>query len=275
MTNDHIDSIVDETLAAEQVADTEVTETEAVNDEAADEGEAKQPEGDKKPSGDDFPKKAVNALSRRDRQIGKLKAINENYATELASLREAVAKLQGTADAPKAPKQEDFENYGDYLEQKVLFELEQKQAQQAQSKQQENQQSAQQTQYAQWEGQRTQAIAEQTAKLKSEIPDLEAIVLEHADIADDFPPVIQRLFLEATNAPLAFYNLAKEGKLEALAHMSPHMAAAEITRAQSISPTIKKITQAPAPMASAKGAAPGSKNLAQMSATDLVKWVNS
>ncbi|MCE7073684.1 hypothetical protein LZG74_25465 [Dyadobacter sp. CY327] len=275
MTNDHIDSIIDETLAAEQVADTEVKETDALNDEAADEGESKQPEGDKKPSSDDFPKKAVNALSRRDRQIGKLKAINENYATELASLREAVAKLEGKADAPKAPNQDDFENYGEYLEAKVLYQLEQKQAQQAQSKQQETQQSTDQQKYAQWEGQREQAIAEQTAKLKTEIPDLEAVVMENADLADDFPPVIQRLFLEATNAPLAFYNLAKEGKLEALAHMSPHMAAAEITRAQSIAPPIRKTTQAPAPLAPARGAAPGSKNLAQMSATDLVKWVNS
>jgi hypothetical protein len=81
--------------------------------------EAEKPEV--KPE-EQWPKKAVNALSKRERQIGKLRA-------ELEAMRQQNAQYQQPQKPqPKneVPKASDFQDYESYLEAKTEWKLDQK-----------------------------------------------------------------------------------------------------------------------------------------------------
>lgn len=248
---DAIDAIIDsaETNTPKPVEDSEVKQDET-------------PE-------ETFPKKAVNALSRRDKQIGKLKAQYEQAQSELNQLRQAQAvKPQVKSDG--APKEADFNNYADYMEARTEWKIEQRLADRD-GKQQQAQTATQEEAYINSRREHLSATAKEFVK---SIPDAQSVIDDHADIADEFPPHIQRLFLDADNAPLAFYNLAKEGKLEALASMSPARAAMEIGRAQAQTVT-KPQTKAPAPLPASRGSVASGKSLDSMSGDELLKWINT
>lgn len=217
---------------------------------------------------DAFPKKAVNAISRRDKQIGKLRAEREQLAAELNKFR-----AQSTQTKPAntgAPKEAEFTNYADFLEAKNAYAIEQKFAERD-TKHEETQRT---TQEKAWISEREQALSVKAQQFVKEMPDAAALVEEYSDVIDEFSPQLQRLFLEADNAPLAFYNLAKEGKLESLASMSLARAAMEIGRAETQAATKPK-TKAPTPLPAARGSVAPSKSLESMSGDELLKWVNS
>lgn len=240
---------------------------------------------DDKSEGDDgdevaFPKKAVNAISRRDKKIGKMQA-------ELAALRaEKATWSQSQTPQPQAknqrqsnqtdnaPREEDFESYGDYLKASMRHEI-MAEIQAHQQKQSEGFQKHQaDIQRQQYEEQRAEVIAEQMKGHKEIIPDFENVIAEYADIADDLPENIANLFLEADDAALAFYNLAKEGKLEALATMSIPKAALEIARAQTNKPQIRKVSSAPNPIVGNSGRSSGTKSIDRMNGEELIKHLN-
>lgn len=251
-------------------ATTETTDAEAPDAEST--------EVDSK--GVEFPKKAVNAITRRDRQIGKLRAQFEQERAARAELEAKIAQLQQPAQPVKTdgpPKETEFNTYAEYLEARQEFLLNQKlserdaKASEAQKKQTE----ALQTQKEQaWAAERETVVAKQAQEFTSTVPDAQAVFEEYADVIDEFSPELQRLFLEADNTPLAFYNLAKEGKLEALVSMPLARAAMEIGRAQ-VKAVQKPQTKAPAPLPAARGSVAGSKSLEQMSPDELLKWVRS
>ena len=195
-----------------------------------------------------FPKKAVNAISRRDKQIGKYKA-------ELDHARAELAKYQAQTDTKKPenqpPKEEDFDNFAEYLKASARFEAKQEFAEN--NKKVAEDRVSQQEQA--WVSQREQIMVEKANELIQGNPEYKQLLVENADVLDSLPPHIERAFLEADNAALAFVALAKEGKLEALASMSPFQAAMEIGRAQDRGAALaktKQVTQAPAPLSSAK-----------------------
>lgn len=218
-----------------------------------------------------FPKKAVNAISRRDKTIGKLRAENQHYQQRLRELEAGNAipphkqVTQGKPPALDAPKEEDYDTLGDYLGAVAEHKAEQKLAAHLE-KQRDEQRDAQERA---WIAQREDTVVTMAQDFMKNNPDAEALLAEHADLIDGFPEPIARLFLEAENAPLAFYNLAKAGKLEALASMTFAQAAMEIGRAQS-TPITKPESKAPAPLPSARGPG-GSKSLNQMSGAELRK----
>lgn len=221
-----------------------------------------------------FPKKAVNAISRRDKQIGKMRA-------EMAALQAEVAKYtQNQAQPPKShnvvnegsPKEEDFETYGDFLEAKLLHKIKQEQATQDKSKKEQ----ALSAQKQEWVNQREQEIVSKVEGHKGAIPDFVQVIETYADIADEFPEYIVQAFYEADDAPLAFYNLAKDGKLEALSSMSPYRAAMEIALAQNKkSPVLNRVSNAPAPISAAKGSGSGSKSLDNMSWSEMKAFLKT
>lgn len=217
-----------------------------------------------------FPKKAINALSRRDKQIGKLKAQYEQAQAEINRLRQQAPQQPQKPQEGGEPKESDFDNFADYMRAVQKYDLQQEIAK-LEGKQQQTQQSAQEQA---WVAEREGAVAVQAQAFIKENPDALALVEEYGDVIDELPPQIQRVFLEADNAPLAFYNLAKEGKLEALATMSPAKAAMEIGKAQLKTPT-KSVTKAPAPMTPAKGTASGTKDPSQMTDAEFAKWRRS
>lgn len=221
-----------------------------------------------------FPKKAVNAISRRDKQIGKMRA-------EMAALQAEVAKYtQNQAQPPKNqtvvnegfPKEEDYETYGDFLEAKLLHKIKQEQATQDKSKQEQ----ALSAQKQEWVNQREQEIVSKVEGHKGAIPDFVQVIETYADIADEFPEYIVQAFYEADDAPLAFYNLAKDGKLEALSSMSPYRAAMEIALAQNKkSPVLNRVSNTPAPISAAKGSGSGSKSLENMSWSEMKTFLKT
>lgn len=256
---DNVATEPQEPIAAELPIETPQGEA---TDEPKDPGQKAEPDDDSVP----FPKKAINALSRRDKTIGKLRA-------ELAALRAAqVSQPTQQAQSPQtnksdnAPREEDFESYGDYLKASFKYEMQQEQAKT--KAEAEGQQASYQEQL--WKAQREEAIVKSFDGHKENIPDFEQVIASFVDVADDFPPIVEKIFLSAEDPALAFYNLAKEGKLEALATMSPYQVMREVALAEMKKPEIKRISSAPQPIKGATGAATGRSENA-LSGAELLK----
>lgn len=216
-----------------------------------------------------FPKKAVNALSRRDKIIAKERAEKAAILAELEQLRSmSQAKPQEKPIADGPPNVEDFEgDYVEFLEANILYKIKQEQV----LREQENLKIQSQNQQQQWEAEREQVIAKNAEAHTTQIPDFAQVVDEYADIADTFSPELQRVFLEADDAALAFYNLAKEGKLQSLAQMSPYKAAMEIAIAQTKKPSLNRVTSAPDPIKGVSSRGSSTKSTDEMSGEELLK----
>lgn len=195
-------------------------------------------------SGDDveFPKKAVNALNRKTKQINKLRA--QKLELE-AKLQEIQSKF-----APQEINPDDFETYGDFLEAKLNHRDQQSKndMQTTQLTQQKEQVKAQQNQY----------IVDQAYEVAKTFTDLPIVWNKNAQLLDALPEEITDIFYSVENAPAAVYMLAKEGKLEGLLYANPAVAAYEIINAQNkgmelLSKPKIRSSQAPQPISKAKG----------------------
>lgn len=225
------------------------------------------PEG-KEPEEVIFPKKAINALSRRDKQIGKLQAQLAAERAELTKYRDTQTKNTATG-----PKEESFDNYGEFLKAKHRHEWEQEQSQSTRQEQERNQA----TQNEAWHEERTNYAVDKARHAIANIPDYQQLFTEHADILQSLPPHIERAFYEADEPALAFYALAKEGKLDTILNMSPARAAIEIGKAEVRGEALskaKQITKAPTPLEGLKGAGGSTKSLDTMNNEQLLAWVN-
>lgn len=248
--------------APEMDANNDAPETQEVEEVQASEPDAN--DTDDNEGGDvEFPKKAVNALNRKDKKINKLNA----------KLRELEAKLN---EAPKQAEQkdinpDDFENYGDYLSAQVDALVEQRMSQ-SQSDMQKQQLTEQQTQIKEA---RDMHIVEQAQEAAKVFTDLPQVWQQNAAILDALPESIADIFYSIDNAPAAVYTLAKEGKLQDLAYKNPALAAYEIVNAQNkgldmLSKPQTRVSQAPAPMDKTKGTAKASKSVTQLSGKELL-----
>lgn len=216
-----------------------------------------------------FPKKAVNALSRRDKQIGKLQAQLAAERAELAKYREQSAKT------PQEPKEEAFDNYGEFLEAKARMKFEQEQSEKI--RQQEQQQTTQQRE--EYLAERENYTIEKAKAAIDNIPEYRQLMMENADIVQSFPPHVAEAFFEADEPALAFLALAKEGKLDSLLKMSPSRVAIEIGKAEMRGEILSKtrpVTKAPTPIQGLKGTGNATKTInADSSWEDLQKWLKT
>lgn len=246
---------------------TEATETEEVKEKA----EETPAENQEEPEKEDvpFPKKAVNAISRREKQIAKLRAEKAALEAEVSKYRQPQANPQQNQKVSDEPSEDDFDNYGDFLEAKILHKLKMEQAK-AETAAVEQQKTQQQIA---WEQERETQLTEKMQAHVSKIPDFKQVIESSADIADEFPDHIVQAFFEADDGALAFYNLAKEDKLEALLTMSPTRAIMEIARAQS-EPSLKRVSNAPSPITASRGSIKTTKSLDEMNGDELLKTLN-
>jgi len=213
-----------------------------------------------------FPKKAVNAISRRDKQIKKMRDEMAAYKAELERFRQSQTSQPKVDDAPK---EESFNNYGDFLEAKILHKLQKEAAGKNEAQQKQQPEVSYEAQM--WVEERRESVQEKASEYMQSIPDYKDVFMEYGSIADELPEHVQMAFLEADDAPLAFYNLAKEGRLESLATMSPYKAAMEIARAQKpVGAPKQTISKAPAPISSAKGVS-GGRSDDELSGRELLK----
>lgn len=289
MTNERIDAAIAElATVTPDVAKEVVTEqpekaqdvaaTEAKPAEVAEPKDGETPEADDREPDVAFPKKAVNAISRRDKQIGKLRAQNEAFQAQLAELQTAATKAmpakQAVAD-PNQPTEEQFDNYGEYLKASIKYELAKDQPKDQAAPTQPNQATPEQIQQYQARVERVQAIAVQEAEFLKIAPDYHDVEAEYQDLIDQAPADLVNLFLEVENPPQAFYTLAKQGKLEALLDMPLHKAAIEIGKAAAMGVQPKKVSSAPTPIKSASGSGSGSKAIDAMNPNELRAWLKT
>lgn len=227
--------------------------------------------------------KKDNAISYRDKKISKLNEKYEQAMAELNKLRTPVqnpqqAQVSAPVDKTGIPTKLDpnsFNNWADYSDARAVEIADYKIGQKFTEF--EGKQKAAQHEYADqvrltksWED-----IGVAADKLIAETPDAQEVFDQCEDTLIALPPVIKRVLLEAgVGAELAVYNLAKEGRLEALAYMPPLKAAMEVARAQA-QPIIKPkpVTRAPAPISPSKGVATGGKTLDRMSWEEQREWL--
>lgn len=216
-----------------------------------------------------FPKKAVNAISRRDKQIGKLQQERDFLRQELAKVQQKPAEQTKPAtmgDEPEpndfgipVPKMSDYDTFMAYSRAVNKYDREVERA--ALAKESETTQRI--TESQKWEAERRNYQDEKADEFVKANPAAVQVLKEYSDVIKEFSPEIVTALLETDNAVQVLYNLASNGKLEALASMSPARAAIEIGRAEAQSPPPKQQTKAPTPMSPVKGMATGGKSFSQ------------
>jgi hypothetical protein len=232
------------------------------------ENEAKDKTGNPKVD-DPWPKTARNAISRRDKQIGAMRAQNAEFQRRL----EAFEAAQNKGQEPKEPKDTDYDNYGDYL--KALAKFKPQEDARVDPKQIHEQAKTQAMQEFYYNS-RVEAVAQQAQKAVQDVPELSHMLEEYSDVLDTYPQHVEMAFLEAENAPLAFYALAKEGKLESLAHMNAVQAAMTVAQAQLRGEQMvkaSKVSKAPAPIQGARGSSASTKDALSMAPDELLKSI--
>lgn len=267
------EEIAAETLAQETPAGVETKEIEnsATNQEEQPEGEQLESVQPESKADDDtpFPKKAINALSRRDKMIGKLRAENQRYNQEMAEIRKQIEELRNPA--PQKPDPDNFDTYAEYIEALASY-----RDQPGNGVPQEQPMTKEQAiEAARREVMREQSLmqlAQKSAELAQKIPDYMEVANMYGDVMSSFPEEAQDAFTMADNGALAFYTLAKEGTLEALTEMTPIQMAMTIARAETRGQKYLKPTPsaAPPPLRGVRGASSAASD-DSLSGTELLK----
>lgn len=232
-----------ENIEAEAANNDELQETEEAQPDAEESAE----QSDDNSSDEKFPKKAVNALSRKNKQITKLRARMQELEAELAKAQSnPVSEL-------KELNPDEYNTYADFLKAQMDALVDQKLTT-SQSEQQKQRIQQEQESLA---AQRDQYIIEQAQEAAKVFTDLPQVWQQNAHTLDTLPKEIADIFYSIENAPAAVYTLAKEGKLEALKYANPYIAAQEIADAQrrgleKLSTPKPRVSHAPQPITKAK-----------------------
>jgi hypothetical protein len=218
-----------------------------------------------------FPKKALNAISRRDKTIGKLKAREQQLQSELEALKAKAPEQKATVQGE--PQEADFEKYGDYLKAVARWEAKQEYSE-TYKKQAEESAKAK---LDEWKTERIEAMEDNAAEARKAFSDFDMVTSEAFQSAKLEQHVIDA-FLEADNPAFALVALAKEGLLADLNDMSPARVAMTIARYEDKGLALSKTKQqskAPAPLRPAKGVSSGEKPLHERSVDEVMKWYQS
>lgn len=242
--------------------------------------EPEKPEVAEEPKKDDFEgsQKEANALRRLKNEKAQIRAERNLYReqlqareAELAEMRKA--PLQPTQGVPKTlangePNPEAYANYQDLQDARQDWRAEQREKAKAGEQQKTNEVS----QIKQWEDKRMQEIDAQGEEFAKENPEVVELLNEYAEDVKALPQQIKHLLLEADNAPLAFFNLAKSGEIENLGTMTLAKAALTIAKAQTMVPEKPK-TKAPAPMPTSRGSVASGKSPDSMDGNEIRAWM--
>jgi hypothetical protein len=230
---------------------------------------------------DPWPNSARNKVSRLERKLAIERAERAETAKRLQAL-EAAQQKQASQGENKAPAEDDFETYGDFLQAQILHKLKGEQGQGKEKSvdpEQIKQQARQEAQRDLYLKERIEVAGKKIEKAQADIPGFQQLEDQYQDVLDELPDHAKVAFLETDSPELAFYALAKEGKLEQLAHMEPTKAAMEIFRAQIRGETMireAKVSKAPPPINGVKGASSVTGGISPDSSyEELRKWRNS
>jgi hypothetical protein len=152
----------------------------------------------------ELPKEVAKKLSKQDRRIGQLTAERYALKQELEQLRsKSPDKPQAKDDAPK---ESDFETYGEYLRAEARYAAKQELLETQSKQSEEKAQLESQT----WEQERAEALDENAEQAKEAFADFQS-VMDKAIPKEGLADHVRKAFLEAENGAFALYALAKEG----------------------------------------------------------------
>jgi hypothetical protein len=242
-----------------------------------------QPEGDDQP----FPRKAVNAINRKTREIRKLRA-------QLRDVERREAELKTSAPAaPTEPSEDGFDNYGDYLKARQDWLNDKTQSGNKAQQAQDGVSSEKQQIRSNLET----VIYQETVQQVSTNPEVKQVMANpHVQqILEAMPDSINELLYEIDEPFAAIYGLIRDGRLQDIYSMSPTIAAAELINAQhrgrmylerskgsntNAAPAGSQeyqppVSQAPRPLAPARQTGSPSKPLHQRSPDEIMDWLKS
>jgi len=274
---DEKDVVVNETESTETV---EVATDEASTEESQVETQEVQENIAEPEEESPFPKKAVNAISRRDKKIGKLSAELEQLRAQLqqvASKEPVKEQPQGVAPqkGDNPPNPDDYQTWDEYLEAKlehgVKVALEKRTSQEKQSEA-----SRQQQEYFQ---QRIENFGKSADLYAEKISDFEVIGNRvEKDVLPNLSADVHMAILESEEGPLALYTLMKEGRIDELEDMDGRqalkfLAKAEV-RGQKYVENSRKVSAAPKPIQAVKGTGTFKKDVSEMTPDEIRKKYN-
>lgn len=207
-------------------------------------------------------KREKNRESHLNSKLAEMRRANRDLQAQLAQRTPKPQTTEGRDTSTKPNPNDPFykdKTWEQYNEDLTDWKLEQKLA--------ENTKKTQETQNVQelskWAEERGSVVDNRIVELEAAIPDFARTLEEVEDILPPLTPEQARIALEADDINLAVYALQKEGKLMDMLQLPPSRLAAEIAKAeirgQQYLKQEKPVTNAPKPMASAKGVGVGSK----------------
>ena len=255
------EGVVEQPEEAEQPEEVEEVEEQADNQEGHSE-EAHE---------EVWPKKAANAVSR-------LKKEKAEYRRQRDEMRAEIERLKAMKiEDPAEPKEEEFDNYSDFMDAKATFRAEQVLNNRDRTQNEQRVESLQTQSERLYIEERSDVFESRLDELKQSAPDYQEVEAYAEQVVVSYPDNLKKAILAVDNAPKALYNLAKEGRLENLAYMPIEAAMAEVVQAQyrdsaGVQPRQaprKTVTSAPRPIKSVSGTGKQSKQLHEMSADDV------
>lgn len=261
-----------EVAQAEPEAPADVAE-DALEQQTQEETETSQ-EQQERFTKEEWLRKERNAVSYRDKKLGRMQEKLAAAEAEKSAFMARLEALEKSVSPRKddRPDESQFDRYDDYVAARTRYEMRQELNENLSQLTQRQQQEFHQRQREGFIAARQNALSNEIGSLVRSVPEVQSVIEENADIV--FPNHLTQVFyeLEPKIIATAIVNLGKEGRLEDLAEMTPIQAVATIMSAQT--PIKRQVTKAPTPISAAKGSGTNSKTLQQMSARDLVKWVN-
>jgi hypothetical protein len=262
--------VVNEVEVSADVATDEgqIEESKVENQEAQE--EIAEPEDDTP-----FPKKAVNAISRREKKIEKLRAELEQVKAQLQQTtpKEQVSPVKEPDVQKKdtAPNPDDFESWDDYLQAKVEYGV----AKALEAKTSQEKQSESFRKEKEYYDQRVKEFNFKEDEYYEKISDFEVMSKRfEKDFAENLSLDVRRAIMDSEDGPLALYTLMKEGRIDELEDMDGRqalkfLAKAEV-RGQKYIENTKKVSSAPRPIQSVKGTGTYQKDIMDMTPDEIV-----
>lgn len=261
----------------------EVVETEAVIEQAETPETETSAQEEKRLTEAEWLKKERNVVSRRDKTIGKERALRNQLEAQYQAAQAELAKYrqfqqQSLQNELKEPNPNDFPgDYTAYL--RAVNRYDQTKELKAFEERLNAKETTSVSSYReqQFLAQSDTALQQATLEYAKIVPNIEQMIQEHGQTITAFPDSIKRVIREVDPQDVvkAFHAMVENDTLEDLADMSPVQAAAAIVRAAGMPSKSAAFTKAPTPMAAARGTGAPTKTINRMSPEELVQWVNS
>lgn len=212
-----------------------------------------------------LPKKAINAIQKRDKKIAKL-----NYEYKQAMKELEALKQPKVEEKKEALSTDSFATLEDYME--ALVDTKVKKGEKETPKEEF---SPEQVAYY---NSRQEIVAKERGELALKLPDFEDLITNNMGVIGAFSEDIEGVILDSETPVLALYTLAKEDRLFDLTEMTVAQAARAIAQAEIRGQKYLKpaITNAPAPIGGGRGKSTNiSKPLNDKSPDELLDWLRN